>query len=106
MKVTPEINKAVAEAMGLKLTTDFKVELIGKSYKDGTKSVFYRYWQPDKDAEQNDLVQEHYKIDSLYLPLCEEWHSSIYDTLVDVDHPDRKTAVVLAAYEFIINTKK
>ena len=100
MKITPEINKAVAEAI----------------FADNLKQMKYKYsfiddwsrWQPDKDAEQNDLVQEHFKIDVEYDEINNVWIASKEKAgilLVCERHSCRKSAVVLATYNFIINTK-
>ena len=106
--ITPEINKRVAEAIYEDVTlysSDLGNNEVVKVMNDGMR---YEIWQPDKDAEQNDLVQEHFKIDVEYDEINNVWIASKEKAgilLVCERHSCRKSAVVLATYNFIINTK-
>ena len=107
--ITPEINKAVAEAMGEKTYEKDGTLWLSNNVADFITSDIHTsplIWQPDKDAEQNDLVQEHFKIDVEYDEINDVWIASKGMDIHSVIERDksRKTAVVLAANEFIINS--
>ena len=90
MKVTPEINKAVAEAMGNEVIHDIPISYV--MLKSGT------IWQPHLNAEQCLKVLEWYiEQTNVTLALDRVTARILYHK------SDFKTAVVLAAYEYIKN---
>ena len=104
MKITPKILKAVAEAI---YDNDVQIDddIVYINFRHPDNTWHWKLWEPHKDAEQCLKVLEWFDFEIKRIVMHGEkywmiWTEGVGDFVSD---NDCKSAVVLAAHEYILN---